>query len=224
MRNVLQASRRIGSDSDVARVVSLSELGFIAEQRGDLAIARSRHLQSLASATKLGDPQAVAQALTGLAGVRVLCGQADRAAQLLGAADTACRPAGASMPPDGGPDAERITTATRQALGEAAFDAGFQDGRRLRPEQAAALLPCPGSAAGPGSATAGSLPATSLDGGTSRSRAAESTASAATTTALTAATTSTPLVNAARADPSITTALCRGNCPAASVAPPPEYC
>jgi predicted ATPase/DNA-binding SARP family transcriptional activator len=141
MRNVLQASRRIGSDSDVARVVSLSELGFIAEQRGELAIARSRHLQSLASATKLGDPQAVAQALTGLAGVRALGGQPDRAAQLLGAADTACRLPGGSMPPDGGPDAERITTVTRQALGEAAFDAGFQHGRRLRPEQAASLLP-----------------------------------------------------------------------------------
>jgi predicted ATPase/DNA-binding SARP family transcriptional activator len=139
MRNVLQASRRIGSDSDVARVVSLSELGFIAEQRGELAMARSRHLQSLASATKLGDPQAVAQALTGLAGVRALGGRPDRAAQLLGAADTACRPAGAGMPPDGGPDAERITAVARQALGEAAFDAGFQYGRRLRPEQAASL-------------------------------------------------------------------------------------
>jgi hypothetical protein len=141
LRNVLQASRRIGSDSDVARVVSLSELGFIAEQRGELAIARSRHLQSLASATKLGDPQAVAQALTGLAGVWAFGGQPDRAAQLLGAADMACPPGGASMGPDSGPDAGRITTVTRQALGEAAFDAGFQHGRRLSPKQAASLLP-----------------------------------------------------------------------------------
>jgi len=140
MRNVLQASRRIGSESDVARAVSLCELGFIAEQRGESAIARSRHLQSLASATKLGDPEAVAQALTGLAGVQALGGKPDRAAQLLGAADTACRPDGASLPPDDNPDAERITAATRQALGEAAFAAEFQNGRRLRPEQAASLL------------------------------------------------------------------------------------
>jgi predicted ATPase/DNA-binding SARP family transcriptional activator len=141
MRNVLQASRRIGSDPDVARVVSLAELGFIAEQRGELAIARSRHLQSLASAAKLGDPQAVAHALTGLAGVRALGGQPDRAAQLLGAAETARRPDGASMPPDSGPDADRIAAVTRQALGQAAFDIGFEHGRRLRPEQAASLLP-----------------------------------------------------------------------------------
>jgi hypothetical protein len=51
--------------------------------------------------------------------------------------------------------------------------------------------------AGPGSAAAGSFSATSLDGVIRRSRVAESTASAATTTALTAATTSTALVNAA---------------------------
>jgi predicted ATPase/DNA-binding SARP family transcriptional activator len=140
MRNVLQASRRIGSESDVARVVSLCELGFIAAERGESAIARSRHLQSLASATKLGDPEAVAQALTGLAGVQALGGKLDRAAQLLGAADTACRPDGAGLPPGDNPDAERITAAIRQALGEAAFAAEFQNGRRLRPEQAASLL------------------------------------------------------------------------------------
>lgn len=118
----------------------MSELGFIAEQRGELAIARTHHLQSLASATKLGDPEAVAQALTGLAGVQALGGKPDRAAQLLGAADAACRPDGASLAPDGNPDAERITATTRQALGEAAFAAEFQNGRRLRPEQAASLL------------------------------------------------------------------------------------
>jgi predicted ATPase/DNA-binding SARP family transcriptional activator len=139
MRNVLQASRRIGSASDVARVVSLSELGFIAEQRGRPAIARARHLQSLASATKLGDQEAVAQALTGLAAVQALGGRPDRAAQLLGAAATASRPDGASLPPGTNPDAERTTAAIRQALGEAAFAAEFQTGRRLRPEQAASL-------------------------------------------------------------------------------------
>jgi predicted ATPase/DNA-binding SARP family transcriptional activator len=144
IRNVLQASRQIGSSSDVARVVSLSELGFIAEQRGKPATARSCHLQSLASATKLGDPEAVAQALTGLAAVQALGGKPDRAAQLLGAAATACRPDGASLPPGTNPDIERITAAARQALGETAFAAEFQNGRRLRPEQAASLLWRPG--------------------------------------------------------------------------------
>ena len=140
IRNVLRTSQRIGSEPDVARTISLSELGFIAEQRGEPAIARSWHIQCLTAARKLGDPQAVAQALTGLAGAQALGGQPDRAAQLLGAADAAWHPVGASVPPGDGADVTRITAATREALGEAAFAAEFQNGRRLRPEQASSLL------------------------------------------------------------------------------------
>jgi hypothetical protein len=124
----------------VARTISLSELGFIAEQRGDPAVARSWHTQCLAAAQELGDPQAVAQALTGLAGARTLGGQPDRAARLLGAADAAWRPPGTSLPPsasaDLSADVTRITAVTRQALGEAAFAAEFKHGRQLGPEQA----------------------------------------------------------------------------------------
>jgi len=139
LRNVLRASRRTGSEPDVARIAALSELGFIDELRGEPARARSYHLRSLAAATKLGDPQAVAQALTGLAGVQAHGGQAGRAAQLLGAAETASRSARASLPPGDSPDAQRITNEARQALGKAAFDYEFEKGRRLRPEEAAAL-------------------------------------------------------------------------------------
>ena len=139
-RNVLAVSRRIGSPPDVARVVSLSELGFIAEQRGDQQAARSYHLRSLASAAKLGDPEAVAQSLIGLAGVQALGGRHELAARLLGAADTAGRSADASLPSGDNPDAERIAVAARHALGEDAFAAEFQNGRRLGPERAASLL------------------------------------------------------------------------------------
>jgi predicted ATPase/DNA-binding SARP family transcriptional activator len=140
LRKVLQTSRRIGSAPDVARTISLSELGFIAEQRGDPAAARSLHLESLTAARTIGDRQAVAQALTGLAGAQALGGQPDQAAQLLGAADAARRSAGASLPPRNTADINRITAVTRRALGEAAFTTGFHNGRRLRPEQAASLL------------------------------------------------------------------------------------
>jgi predicted ATPase/DNA-binding SARP family transcriptional activator len=140
MRNVLETSQRISSEPDVAREASLLELGFIAEQRGDPADARSWHLMSLTAAQALGDPQAVAQALTGLAGAQALGGQPDRAAQLLGAADTARRSAGTSLTPNDIADVSRITAMTRQALGGAAFAAEFENGRRLRPEQASCLL------------------------------------------------------------------------------------
>jgi len=135
IRNVMQASQRTGSGPDVARIISLSELGFIAEQRGDEAQARAWHLQGLAAAQELGDPQAVAQALTGLAGAHALDGQPGRAARLLGAADTAWRQADASIPPRDSADVKRITAAAWQALSEDMFTAEFQHGRRLRPEQ-----------------------------------------------------------------------------------------
>jgi predicted ATPase/DNA-binding SARP family transcriptional activator len=145
IRNVLRTSQRISSEPDVARTVSLSELGFIAEHRGDPAAARSWHMQSLTAAQALGDPQAVAQALTGLAGVHAIGGQPDRAARLLGAADATWQPPDASHPPgasaDVSADAARVTAVTRQALGEAAFAAEFERGRRLRPQQASSLLP-----------------------------------------------------------------------------------
>jgi ATP/maltotriose-dependent transcriptional regulator MalT len=144
IRNVLRISQRISSEPDVARTVSLSELGFIAEHRGDPAAARSWHSQSLTAAQALGDPQAVAQALIGLAGAHAIGGQPDRAARLLGAADAAWQPPGASHPPgasaDVSADVARVTAVTRQALGEAAFAAEFERGRRLRPQQAASLL------------------------------------------------------------------------------------
>jgi predicted ATPase/DNA-binding SARP family transcriptional activator len=140
LRRVLQTSRRPGSEPDMAHMISWSELGFIAEQRGDPATAGAWHLESLNAAQGLGDQQAVAQALTGLAGAQALGGQHDRAAQMLGAADTAWRSAGASLPAGDSADFNRITAVTRRALGEAAFAAGFENGRRLRPEQAASLL------------------------------------------------------------------------------------
>jgi len=140
LRSVLRTSQRVGPEPDVAREVSASELGFIAEQRGDPADARSWHLMSLTAAQTLGDPQAVAQALTGLAGAQALGGQPQRAARLLGAADTAWRSAGASLPPGTSADVDRITAVTQRALGAAAFAAEFQNGRRLRPEQAELLV------------------------------------------------------------------------------------
>ena len=115
IRDVLRTSQRIGSEPDVARTISLSELGFIAEQRGDPAGARSWHIQCLTAAQKLGDPQAVAQALTGLAGAHALGGQPDRAARLLGAADAAWRAPGAGPPPGDGADASADDGPTSRA-------------------------------------------------------------------------------------------------------------
>ncbi|MFD0476068.1 ATP-binding protein [Nonomuraea thailandensis] len=62
----------------------LAELGFIAEQRGDPAAARSLHEEGLAAAREVGDPRAIALAREGLAGVAAAEGAHEEAAALLG--------------------------------------------------------------------------------------------------------------------------------------------
>ena len=147
IRHVLETSRRIGSEPDVARTISLSELGFIAEQRGDPVTASSWHLECLTAAQKLGDPQVVALALAGLAGAQALGGRPGLGARLLGAADAASRPAvtgraaGNGAPSgEGAVDISRVTSVIRRALPEHDFAAEFHRGHRLKPEQVSVIL------------------------------------------------------------------------------------
>jgi hypothetical protein len=141
MRNVLETSQRIGSEPDVARTIALSELGFIAEQRGDPATARSWHLECLTAAQKLGDQQVVALALVGPAGAQALDGHPGLAARLLGAADAVCCPAADGRAAgEGAADISRITAMTRQALPGRDFAAEFHRGHRLKPEQISVIL------------------------------------------------------------------------------------
>ncbi|MFI7639621.1 BTAD domain-containing putative transcriptional regulator [Nonomuraea sp. NPDC049400] len=108
----------------------LAELGFAAEQRGDPAAAMKLHLDSLASAREIGDPRAVALAFEGLAGA-LTAGDAPRAAQVLGAATALRESLGAPLPRAERGDVDRIAAALRETLGNEAFTAEFQHGKRL---------------------------------------------------------------------------------------------
>ncbi|NBE56513.1 ATP-binding protein, partial [Streptomyces boluensis] len=106
---------------DPGPALLLAELGFVAELRGDAATARALHRQGLAGARAGSDPRAVALALEGLAGAESLAGDSVQAARLLGEAARARAKAGAPLPDGERGDVDRITTRTRQALGEARF-------------------------------------------------------------------------------------------------------
>ncbi|GAA2422440.1 BTAD domain-containing putative transcriptional regulator [Actinomadura vinacea] len=92
----------------------LAELGFIAEQRGDAALARTLHVKGLAAAREIGDPRSVALAQEGLAGVAVLEGAAEEALRLLEEATALRESVGAPLPPAERGDVDRI----RAALGD----------------------------------------------------------------------------------------------------------
>ncbi|XKK39530.1 hypothetical protein HFP72_00745 [Nocardiopsis sp. ARC36] len=57
-------------DGRIGTAFILTQLGFVAEQRGDAAEALDLHRQGLGEAERGGDPRAVALALEGLAGAR----------------------------------------------------------------------------------------------------------------------------------------------------------
>ncbi|MEU3960939.1 BTAD domain-containing putative transcriptional regulator [Streptomyces buecherae] len=118
----------------------LAELGFVAELRGDAALAATYHLRGLDIARSLDEPRAIALSLEGLAGA--LARSADEpaatsAALLLGAADAARRSVGAPLPPAERGDVDRGTAAARATLGSPAFAAAFARGAELTTSDAA---------------------------------------------------------------------------------------
>ncbi|WP_214403865.1 BTAD domain-containing putative transcriptional regulator [Pseudonocardia lacus] len=113
----------------------LTELGFLAEQRGRWDEARRRHLDAFAAARALGD-RGVAIALEGLAGAA----RHDRAsAHLLGAADAVRRAISVPAGPAERVEIDRITERVRGALGEHAFAVAYAHGAAMDPEEAVAL-------------------------------------------------------------------------------------
>ncbi|MBO3747584.1 winged helix-turn-helix domain-containing protein [Streptosporangiaceae bacterium NEAU-GS5] len=106
----------------------LTELGFLAEQHGQAAEARRLHLRALRISRRLGQPRGIAMALEGLAGAAGLAADHMTSGRLLGAADSARRAISVPAAPSEQAEIDRITSATRAALGEAAFTAAYQEG------------------------------------------------------------------------------------------------
>ncbi|MGP8298354.1 AfsR/SARP family transcriptional regulator [Streptomyces inhibens] len=123
-----------GRDGDPGTAFVLAELGFVAEQRGDAATARRRHLEGFAAARATADPRAVALALEGLAGAQALAGRFASAARLLGGAAASRAAAGAPQPAAERGDVARSTAAARRGLGDAAFETAYASGAGMAPE------------------------------------------------------------------------------------------
>ncbi|MET8337604.1 BTAD domain-containing putative transcriptional regulator [Streptosporangium canum] len=134
LRSVLDLHRRMSHEPCVPALI-LAELGFIAEHRGDARTALALQLDGLATARTTGDPRAVALALEGLAGAQTLAGHPDHAARLLGAAAAARQSVWMPLPAGERFDVDRIAAKAGEALGDAGFDAEFELGGALRPEE-----------------------------------------------------------------------------------------
>jgi len=121
LTNVLTALRHSDHGTGVADTIVLTELGFIAELRGDADAARTFHEEGLTTARRLGDQRSLARALEGLAGAETLTGHHYQAARLLGQAARARESAAVPSSPAERSDIERITACARAILGESTF-------------------------------------------------------------------------------------------------------
>ena len=138
-RAALSFYREAGFAGEIAH--SLASLGYVEELRGDLAAAEACHRESLRLAGGLADETsslALALALEGLACVAAARRQPQRAAVLLGAAESIRARTGTYLPPHERTDAERATEAAVSELGREAFDLALDRGRRMSTQEAAA--------------------------------------------------------------------------------------
>ncbi|AXB47604.1 BTAD domain-containing putative transcriptional regulator [Amycolatopsis albispora] len=124
-------------DGDLGTALILAELGFAAEQRGEIALALDRQREGLDAALATGDPRSVALGLEGLASASAAAGEHAAAARLLGAAAATRASVGTPLPAAERGDVDRTTAAARAALGESGFTEQFRHGEQLSPEVAA---------------------------------------------------------------------------------------
>jgi tetratricopeptide (TPR) repeat protein len=138
-RAALAFYREAGFAADIAH--SLASLGYVEELRGDLAAAEACHRESLRLAGGLADETsslALALALEGLACVAAARRQPQRAAVLLGAAESIRARTGSGLPLQERADVERAVAAAVSELGREAFDLALDRGRRMSPQEVVA--------------------------------------------------------------------------------------
>jgi len=116
-------------------------LGILADTavaQNDYVTARAFGEQSLAEAIALGNPWPTAFCLEGLADIVAAQGELTWAARLWGAAASLREMFSLLLPPVWHASYERSVAAAREHLGEKAFNAAWEEGRSMTPEQALA--------------------------------------------------------------------------------------
>ncbi len=138
-RQALLRAVDLAAPTEVApqlRAVTATGLGYLAGAAGDLAAAREWHEQALAAARFTADAPVIAGTLAGLADLALREGDAERAAELLGAGFAIRGSTDRSVP-----DEERVAAQARSVLGDTAYGQAYQSGQRVTVDTLAALVP-----------------------------------------------------------------------------------
>ncbi len=116
--------------------VALDNLGLVASGGGNYASAGTHFKESLSIRRDLGDKRGIAYSLEGIGGLALAQGLAQRATQLMGAAEALREVIRAPLPPVDCAEYKKHTSAARSLLGEEAFGRAWAEGRAMTPEQA----------------------------------------------------------------------------------------
>jgi tetratricopeptide (TPR) repeat protein len=133
----LEIARELGDRQGIA--YALHNLGEVARLQGDLGTARRLQCDSLSTSAELGNSQGVAASLEALALVTQQRGHADRAVQLLAAADSVRRRIGAPVSANEHDRLRDTTETLRHDLGERSFESIWEAGRRMSEADAVTL-------------------------------------------------------------------------------------
>ncbi len=114
---------------------ALHKLGQVNRAAGDLANAYEQFRESMVLQRDLGNRQGIAECLAGLAGLCLDSGETARAARLLGASAALLEALGAPLAPADQVVVASDTTSGRIRLGEAAWDAIWDEGQRQALDQ-----------------------------------------------------------------------------------------
>jgi hypothetical protein len=117
--------------------LALGQRAHAARIQGDLTLAARLFKESLQTAQTMDEGLIMLGAVAGLGGVALAHGQPERAVRLLGATEAARTVMGIGRISNA-PHAERIVSATREALGEPGFTQAWAAGRVLILDEAIA--------------------------------------------------------------------------------------
>ncbi|WP_329092431.1 MULTISPECIES: BTAD domain-containing putative transcriptional regulator [unclassified Streptosporangium] len=147
LRDVLDGTPPDAGEPPPYLPMVVTELGFVAELRGDAATALTLHLSALDLVARFDGARAMTVSVYGLAGALAVAGHHDRAARLLGAGAAALASGSMPLTPLESGDIDRITARIRDALGEERFATESGRGASLTAEQIRSLAVIPDTAA-----------------------------------------------------------------------------
>ena len=134
----LAISRKLGRKQFVSTI--LTNLGAVTHSEGDFAAARSHFAEALEMAQELGNRIAISYSLDGFAALAAESGESELAAKLAGAAEQLRETVGFEIEPADRRFRESYLSRLRAALTESVFAAAYQQGRKLKTEEAIALV------------------------------------------------------------------------------------